>query len=231
MITLAGLQKHSLIDYPGKVSCVAFVTRCNFQCPYCHNPDLARGEYPKRISVEDFLAFLGPRKDFLDGVVITGGEPTLYPELAELCHTIRQLGLAVKLDTNGSRPDRLHFLIASDLIDYVAMDLKTDIQGYGPPLCPETCGEDIQKSIGLIMNSGLDYEFRTTCIRPFVDASKMDRMARSISGARCYVLQRCNSGSMLNSNFFTATSAFFSDEQMAHLQQIAAPAVENCIIR
>ena len=227
----AGLQKHSLIDYPGKISCVAFVTGCNFQCPYCHNADLARGNYPERISEDNFLAFLAPRKSFLDGVVITGGEPTLQPDLLELCRALGRMGLAVKLDTNGSRPELLERLIEARCIDYIAMDLKTGIQDYGPPLCPESLGAKIQETIRIIMNSGLDYEFRTTCVRPFVDETKMARMANAIQGAKRYILQRCNAASMLDPVYFQGMEPDFSEAQLTRLQQIAAPMVASCRIR
>ncbi len=230
-MVFAGLQKHSLIDYPGKVSCVAFVTGCNFQCPYCHNPDLARGNYPQRISEKAFLAFLTPRLSFLDGVVVTGGEPTLQPGLAELCRTLGAMGLAVKLDTNGSRPDVLLRLIECSCIDSIAMDLKTDLQGYGPPLCRKSMGAEIEKSIRIIMDSGLDYEFRTTCAPPFVDEARMGRMACSIRGAKRYILQACNPGDMLDADFFNGMAPRLSEEQMTRLRQIAAPLVASCGIR
>ncbi|MBR9981399.1 MAG: anaerobic ribonucleoside-triphosphate reductase activating protein, partial [Desulfatitalea sp.] len=128
---LAGLQKNSLIDFPGRVSCVAFVTGCNFACPYCHNPMLARGAYPQRITVPQLLDFLLPRRKLIDGVVISGGEPTLHPGLPDLCRAIRNAGMAVKLDTNGSRPAVLDRLIHLGLVDFVAMDIKTAPASYG----------------------------------------------------------------------------------------------------
>jgi pyruvate formate lyase activating enzyme len=228
---LAGLQKSSLIDYPGKVSCVVFVAGCNFHCPYCHNPDLVAGRCPDRFSDAALRTFLAPRRAFLDGVVITGGEPTLQPELTDLCRSIGKMGLAVKLDTNGSRPDVLQRLIESRCIDYLAMDLKTDIESYGPPLCREPSGPTIKKSIGLIMNSGLEYEFRTTCVRPFVDEAKMVRMAHDIRGAQRYILQRCNPSAMLDPSYFQGTEPCFSETEMAALRQLAAPMVASCRIR
>ena len=110
-LTIAGLQKTSLIDFPGKVSCVVFLTGCNFKCPYCHNPDLALGRYPARMAMTELSAFLARRLTLLDGVVITGGEPTLHAELPVLCRHIRDMGLAVKLDTNGTHPQMLGELI------------------------------------------------------------------------------------------------------------------------
>ena len=177
------------------------------------------------------MAFLKPRISFFDGVVVTGGEPTLQPGLAKLCGTLGAMGLAVKLDTNGSRPDVLQRLIECGCIDSIAMDLKTELQGYGPPLCRKSMGTKIQKSIRIIMDSGLDYEFRTTCVSPFVDETKMERMACSIKGAKRYILQVCNPGDMLDAGFFNGVNPRLSEEQMARLRQIAAPMVASCGIR
>lgn len=150
-MVLAGLQKNSLIDFPGMISAVVFVSGCNFTCPYCHNPELARGEYPQRITVEELLGFLRSRSTLLDGVVITGGEPTLWPQLPQFCHAIKQLKLKVKLDTNGSRPETIRKIIAGKIVDYVAMDIKTDAANYGPPICSQREASRVRKSIGIIM--------------------------------------------------------------------------------
>ena len=131
---IGGLQKNSLIDYPGKVSCVLFLSGCNFDCPYCHNPDLVRGS----LSCHPFLdekavyEFLKRRKRFLDGVVISGGEPTLNKNLFRLCEKIKQIGYPLKLDTNGSQPQVIKRLINEGLVDYIAMDIKTDPLHYSP---------------------------------------------------------------------------------------------------
>lgn len=228
----AGLQKNTLIDYPGKVACVVFLTGCNFTCPYCHNPELARGRWPQRISRGQFLDFLIPRKKLLDGVAISGGEPTLHPELADLCRRIHDLDLPVKLDTNGSRPEILEQLFDNQLVDYVAMDIKTAIDRYAPPLAPTEVSPAVEKSIQLIMTRARDYEFRTTCVRPFVDEAIMPQIASSIRGARRYVLQPYRSETILRPAFFSDSRAGgFSSQQMAELKAIAAPHVETCIVR
>lgn len=236
---LAGLQKTSLIDFPDKICCVVFVTGCNFTCPFCHNPELARGRFPQRITLDQFLAFLEPRRSLLDGVTISGGEPTLSPDLAALCRAIRGLGLAVKLDTNGSRPQVLARLIEERLVDYIAMDLKTDLSHYGPPLVPageaSPTGADlrqsIHQSIKLIMASGLDYEFRTTCVRPFVDEKIIINIAQAIQGARRYVLQPFRDVSLLAPTFFAGRAAGFTPIEMEALRAGAAPWVATCLIR
>ncbi len=228
---VAGIQKTSLIDYPGKLSCVIFLSGCNFTCPYCHNPELAQGLYPQRISLEHLTAFLSHRKNLLDGVVITGGEPTLHEDLAELCRVIRDMGYAVKLDTNGSRPELLAHLIETHCLDYIAMDVKTALDAYGPPLCPTQAGAKVAQSIELIKAGRLAYEFRTTCITPFIDEDRMVRLATAIQGARLYTLQSFHAAPMLDANYFKNQSPGIPPETLARLQIIAAPFVEHCTIR
>ena len=216
---------------PHKVSCVVFLTGCNFTCPYCHNPALARGQYPDRIDPNDLLAFLDQRRSLLDGVVISGGEPTLQAGLKALCRKLRNLGLAVKLDTNGSRPDAIEAIIRDGLVDYIAMDLKTTPEGYGPPLCNEKAGPAVLRSIETIMAGGVDYEFRTTCVHPFVTEARMHTMAVAVQGARRLILQRFKPQNTLDPGFGSNTQAVLSMEQMQALQQLAAPFVESCSIR
>jgi len=230
-LVAAGLQKTSLIDFPGRVSCVVFLTGCNFRCPYCHNPELAQGQYPERISIAALKDFLARRRSLLDGVVITGGEPTLQPDLAALCRAVRDLGLAVKLDTNGSRPEELKALIRAGLVDYIAMDLKTAPDSYGPPLCAENEGPAVLESIRAIMTSGVDYEYRTTCVRPFVDDVRIRSMASAIKGTRRFILQTFNPSKTLDPDFGLASRHGLSAEQMQSLQRLAASDVISCSIR
>jgi pyruvate formate lyase activating enzyme len=228
---IAGIQKTSLIDYPGKVSCVVFLSGCNFTCPYCHNPELARGQYPAHIRLKALLAFINQRRTLLDGVVISGGEPTLWAGLNALCRELRKLGMDIKLDTNGSRPDVIETLIRDGLVDYIAMDLKTAPDDYGPPLCNEKAGPAVLRSIESIMNGGADYEFRTTCVHPFVTQGRLRTMAAAVKGARRLILQRFNPQKTLDPGYERASHAGPSIEQMQLLQQSAAPFVESCSIR
>jgi pyruvate formate lyase activating enzyme len=230
-MTAAGLQKTSLIDYPGKVSCVVFIAGCNFTCPFCHNPDLALGRPPRRIDLTELYAFLEERRTFLDGVVITGGEPTLQPGLGRLCQDIRAMGLSVKLDTNGSRPEILEALLDTQLVDYVAMDVKTAPHRYGPPLCPGNPEPMVRESIRLIMQKARDYEFRTTCLAPFSDEENVTAIAQAIKGAKRYVLQRFRPAIVLSPDYFKTAGPVFSEERMIRLRQIAAPRVETCLVR
>lgn len=228
---IAGIQKTSLIDYPGKVSCVVFLTGCNFTCPYCHNPELARGQYPERIDRNALLAFISQRRALLDGVVISGGEPTLWTGLNSLCLELRDLGMGIKLDTNGSRPNVVEALIRDGLVDYIAMDLKTAPDNYGPPLCNEKAGPAVLRSIETIMNGGAEYEFRTTCVHPFVTEGRLRTMAAAVRGARRLILQRFNPQKTLDPGYGHTSHASPSIEQMQSLQQLAAPFVESCTIR
>lgn len=169
-MTIAGLQKMTLLDFPGKVACTVFLHRCNFRCPFCHNSELLSGQGPEGMSDTELLSFLEKRKGILDGVCITGGEPTLQPELASLLRRIKDLGYPIKLDTNGSRPEVLRQLVEEGLVDYVAMDIKNCPDRYAvtagmdPGLLPK-----IEQSAKLLLTGALEYEFRTTVVREYHD--------------------------------------------------------------
>lgn len=230
---IGGLQKSSLVDYPGKLSSVIFFSGCNFDCPYCHNPELARGctTCPADLTTANICHFLEQRQGFLDGVVVSGGEPTLQNDLADLCRKIKGLGYPLKLDTNGSRPRVLEHLIDEKLVDYIAMDLKTDPLLYKSYIKPD-CGPDpILASIRILMESGIDYEFRTTCVKPIVTLETIENMSHLIQGARLYALQRFRNNDVLHPEFFRGVENEYSDEELIQLKAIAAKWVENCIIR
>lgn len=227
------MQKTSLIDYPGKICCVIFLTGCNFNCPFCHNPDLVRGmtEEAATIHPDQFYRFLDSRRSFLEAVVISGGEPTLQPALALLCEKIKQLGYSVKLDTNGSRPRVLQQLLAAGLIDYVAMDIKTDPAHYSPFIQNKGNPDRILESIRIIMESAPAYEFRTTCVKPLVNAAAIETIGRLIRGAQLYVLQHFQDTRILQPEFFRDMDPAFSDDELGALQSIVQPHVKRCIIR
>lgn len=230
---IAGLQKTTLIDYPGKVACTVFFSGCNFICPYCHNPDLAAGRLPAGggFRIDALLSFLEERRGFLDAVVFSGGEPTLAPELMDLCREIKGLGFSIKLDTNGSRPSMLSRLIEKGLIDYTAMDLKTLPDRYHPHISPQPCAPVIEASIRFLGQSGAAHEFRTTCALPFVDGPLVAAMGRHIQGAPLWALQSLQTATMLNPGFSETPLTPLSPSEMAALQAIAAPFVERCILR
>ena len=232
-MNLGGIQKNSLIDYPGKLSCVLFLSGCNFDCPYCHNPDLAKGcaRCPFFDGEEQLFSFLDKRKHFLDGVVISGGEPTLQQDLETLCRRIKQMGYPVKLDTNGSRPEVLEKLLGQKLVDYVAMDVKTDPQRYAPAICRKKDPSAVLASIKLIMAEAPDYEFRTTCVRPLVDEGVVERIAQRIAGARLYALQHFEDGCVLHPEYFHHPHPGFDQETLETMRDMAAPYVQRCSIR
>lgn len=186
-----GLQKLTLLDYPGKVACTVFTGGCNFRCPFCHNGSLVlRPEEGERIPEEELFALLKKRQGVLEGVCITGGEPTLAFGLETLMARIKDMGYLVKLDTNGTRPGALRRIIDAGLADMIAMDIKNSFEKY-----PETCGvpgydtAPVRESIELIMSGGTDYEFRTTVIRELHTPEDIRAIAREIRGAKGYFLQ------------------------------------------
>lgn len=230
---IGGLQKHSLIDYPGKISCVLFLVGCNFHCPYCHNPQLAGdpGQRPETIPMETVFGFLAQRRGWLEGVVISGGEPTLHPELPELCRGIKELGYPVKLDTNGSRPQMLQALVAAGLVDYLAMDIKTEPERYAEGVASACDRTALLASLQIIMDSGVEYEFRTTCVRPLVTPGTIQHIARLISGSRQYALQPFKACRLLRPDYFQGLDPAYSAEEMERLRRIAEPWVCRCTVR
>ena len=232
-MVFGGLQKNSLIDYPGKISAVLFVSGCNFDCPYCHNPELVDSGLPCPQCYEEgaVCRFLDRRKGLLDGVVLSGGEPTLQKDLARLCEKIKKQGYAIKLDTNGSRPKVIQTLIDAGLLDYVAMDIKTDPFHYAPFICKHQDPYLILLSIRMIMESGLPYEFRTTCVKPIVDREHVGRIVKYIQGARLYALQKCRDCQVLHPEFFEQKGIGYTDEDMMHLKAAADPWVQRCVVR
>jgi pyruvate formate lyase activating enzyme len=230
---LGGLQKSSLIDYPGKLSSVIFLSGCNFDCPFCHNPALARGSAgcPADLTPSNIYAFLEQRQGFLDGVVISGGEPTLQHDLEDFCRQIKKIGFPVKLDTNGSRPEVLERLIDEKLVDYVAMDLKTDPVLYKSYIKADYGPDPILASIRILLASGINYEFRTTCVKPIVTLATVANISRLIQGARLYALQRFRSIDLLHPEFFGGEENEYSDEELSQLKSSVEHRVNKCIIR
>ncbi|SMC66130.1 pyruvate formate lyase activating enzyme [Desulfocicer vacuolatum DSM 3385] len=232
---LGGLQKNSLIDFPGTVACVAFTSGCNFTCPYCHNPDLAKGivsDVDDGITPSEFFAFLEKRKGLLDGVVITGGEPTLQKDLQGFCFEIKNMGYRIKLDTNGSHPRMVAGLLEQQLVDFVAMDIKSNLDGYPSLVKGSFQKQALMETVGLLMEKAPAYEFRTTCVRPFIDLEIMAGIGEMIKGASHYILQHCSRNvSVLNPVFFEKENRFFQDHEMLALQNAVKSYVVKCSIR
>ncbi|HDL08407.1 MAG TPA: anaerobic ribonucleoside-triphosphate reductase activating protein [Desulfobacteraceae bacterium] len=230
---IGGIQKNSFIDYPDKISCVLFLAGCNFHCPYCHNPDLARGipVYGPLLDEKSICKFLERRRDFLDGVVISGGEPTLQKELLPLCEKIKNMGYHLKLDSNGSRPKVVQKLINEKLVDYIAMDIKSDPYQYASLIKKGENPDSILSTIQIIMESSVKYEFRTTCVKPFVNEEVVRRISRIIKGSMLYVLQQFHYTHILEPDFFQNNNYCYNDDELIRLQSIAKQWVKECVCR
>ncbi len=187
---LQGLQKMTLLDYPGKVACTVFLGGCDFRCPFCHNGELLDGTAPAVMDDAELLRFLKGRQGLLDGVAITGGEPLLRKDLPELLRAIRALGFAVKVDTNGNHPDVLEGLLREGLVDYVAMDIKNSPRKYALTAGLQSLDlAPIRRSVTLLMEGSIPYEFRTTVVDELHKAEDFEAIGQWITGARAYFLQ------------------------------------------
>ena len=185
-----GLQKMTLLDFPGAVACTVFLGGCDFRCPFCHNFELVDGSAQPLMDDEELLSFLAKRKGLLDGVAFTGGEPCLHVGLPDLLEKIRAMGFATKLDTNGYHPERLQEILNRGLVDYVAKDVKNSPAKYAATCGLETVDLDkVRRSIQLLMDGPADYEFRTTVVAEFHQAADFEAIGRMIRGARRYFLQ------------------------------------------
>lgn len=199
---IKGFQKLTLLDFPGRTACTVFTGGCNFRCPFCHNALLVTDMDNAQYSEEEIFEHLERRKNVLDGVAVTGGEPLLQKDIERFLYEIKEKGYAVKLDTNGSFPDKLEGILQLGLADYVAMDIKNCKEKYG-----ETVGVEnfdlapIEESIAIISQSGVDYEFRTTVTENFHTADGMERLAEWIKGSPKYFLQNfVDSGNLIDSS-------------------------------
>ena len=187
---IQGLQKLTLLDYPGKTACTVFLSGCNFRCPFCHNTPLLTADAADGMAEEELLAFLKKRRGLLDGVAITGGEPLLRPELPALLEKIKALGYAIKLDTNGAFPEQLEAVVRAGLTDYVAMDIKNSPARYA-----ETAGTaeldlaPIDKSVSFLLRGTVDYEFRTTAVAELHDDTSFLKLGDWLAGAKRYYIQ------------------------------------------
>ena len=222
-----GLQKMTLLDFPGKVACTVFLGGCDLRCPFCHNAELLDGTAPAVMEGEELLAFLRRRKGLLDGVAVTGGEPLLRgEELVRLAEQIRELGYPLKLDTNGTHPERLRRMIDGGLVSYVAMDIKNSPERYA-----QTCGlkemdlGPVRESAALLLEGRTDYEFRTTTVAELHDAESFRKIGEWIRGAKRYYLQQFTDRDTVPFEGFHAPSA----EEMGNYLKIVrefVPAAE-----
>jgi pyruvate formate lyase activating enzyme len=228
---IGGLQKFSLIDYPGKISAIVFTRGCNFRCPYCHNPELVDPQrYAEPWQEEEFWAFLQSRTQKLDAVVVTGGEPTLQEGLQPFLERIRKMGFLIKLDTNGSNPDVLKDLLSANLVDYIAMDIKAPLEKYSEVAKVSIDKTDIEESIELIKQSNVDHEFLTTIAKNVLSKEDVVNIAKMLQGEKLYILQRCIPTKILDPLFFAQFEPYTHEEleQMANLMKHY---VLQCLVR
>lgn len=228
IMKIAGLRKLTLLDFPGRVACIVFVGGCNFRCPFCHNASLvvSRGEH-EAISGEDFFSFLKKRKGILDGVVITGGEPTLVAGLYDFIAAIKREGYPVKLDTNGSRPDRLKPLLEDGLLDYIAMDVKALPENYERVAGVKVNFETLAESIDMIRKSGLPHEFRTTVVKGLHTEEDVVGIARLLGENEVYYLQ----GFVDSGDILAQGCEAFSEEEMHAMLEKAKEVCPRCELR
>ncbi|MDR2613546.1 MAG: anaerobic ribonucleoside-triphosphate reductase activating protein [Deltaproteobacteria bacterium] len=225
---IGGLAKVSALDFPGGVCATIFTLGCNFRCPYCHNPDLvlpSSGSGP-RLDEGGILTFLGTRTRYLDGVVISGGEPTLQADLEGFAGNLKAMGFRVKLDTNGSRPAVVGRILALKLADYVALDLKCDPGGFppglaAPGLAPAAASEAVRETLGLLKASVVPHEFRTTCYAPFVDDRSIEAIARAAAGNAPLYLQPLRTGRVLDPSSLERHPAQPGPEDLERFREIA----------
>lgn len=226
---IAGLQKNTLLDYPGKIACTVFLAGCNLRCPFCHNPSLvlpSRAE-PPAMGEDALLAFLKKRRGLLEGVCITGGEPTLHRDLPQLIGKITALGYPVKLDTNGTNPKMLGQLLEAGLLCYVAMDIKNAPEAYA-----NTCGgadvlESVEESVKILRNSGIPYEFRTTVVKPLHSEETMKALGQWLSGTEAYFIQNFRDTGDLVGQGLSA----FSEDELKQLLSAVLPYLPNAQVR
>ncbi len=230
-VLIVGLQKLTLLDYPGQVACTVFTGGCNLRCPYCHNASLV---LPERVREESggaaaVLAFLEKRRGILDGVTVSGGEPLLQSDLASFLRTVRAMGYKIKLDTNGSFPERLRALVEEGLVDRVAMDVKNAPEEYAKTVgLPILDLSAIERSKEYLLSGAVDYEFRTTLVRGLHTSESVRAAAEWIAGAKEYYLQQYrDSGDLIDAEGLGA----FSDDEMRAMADIVRPYVPPVLLR
>lgn len=239
---IGGLEKLSLIDYPGKLSAIVFTLGCNFRCHFCHNPMLVKPSEVEQfvnkrkdegralVSERDLFDFLANRVGKLDGVVVTGGEPTIHKDLPRFLEKIKKQGFSVKLDSNGTNPEMLEKLLSENLVDYLAMDLKADKENYSYVTGADVSLENIEKSVNILLRGKVPYEFRTTAVPGLVDIKKIENMGRLIKGAEIWYLQNFEAEKDLVNKDFEKIKPF-SQKEMEEFKERAAGFVKKCKIR
>lgn len=229
---LGGLQRFSMIDYPGKTSAIVFTVGCNFRCGFCYNAQLVipKRELTSYMAEEDVFSFLETRRNKLDGVVITGGEPTLHPDLPIFMRRIKDMGFLLKLDSQGSRPQMIKKILDEGIVDYIAMDIKGPLEKYEEITQSSVDTKKIIKSISLILDSGIDHEFRTTIVRSQLVPADFDTIGNLIHGANLYALQKfIPSKRVLDPRFQNEET--YTDEELEKIKKRMEKYVAKCVVR
>ena len=229
---IGGLQKLTLVDYPGKVAATVFLIGCNFKCPFCQNPELVDPEKIKKqpkISEKEFFAFLDSKKGLIEGICITGGEPTIHADLIDFIKKIKNKGFLIKLDTNGSSPEMLEKLIRAKLLDFIALDIKSSENNYSKASGVKVDLEKINKSIDLIKTSGLDCEFRTTAVPGLVEKEDIEQMGEWLKGAKKFALQQFQNKKVLDKKFTKIEP--YSEEIFKEFQKSLEKYIEKVELR
>ena len=230
MLPIKGLQKTSLIDYPGKICSVVFLANCNFRCPYCQNPDLILNHRKMpNIPEKEVFEHLEKRRKWIDGVCITGGEPCLHDGLVEFIEKTRSMGFLVKLDTNGTNPEMLSYLIRKKLLNYIAMDIKAPLRRYSEVAGVKVRVLDIRSSVSLILKSGIDYEFRTTVVPRLFNEDDMLSIAKWLKGARRYAIQQFRPVTTLDREYQKEKA--YPEQKLRMFAEIARPYFERVEVR
>jgi len=230
---IAGLQKLTLVDYPEKLACTVFLAGCNFRCPWCFNPELVlpkKIENGSKITKQDFFDFLKFRMNLLDGVVVCGGEPTLNKDLPVFCKEIKEMGYSIKLDTNGSNPEMISNLVDEKLIDYIAMDIKAPKEKYEEATGAKIDIKQIQKSIDILKQRDIDYEFRTTMIPRLLGKKDIIEIVQWIGPAKKYCLQNFQKERDTVNPEFKGIDPCLK-EYLFNIQKIISPYFEICEVR
>lgn len=226
---IGGIQKLSLVDYPDKTCAALFTIGCNMRCGYCHNPELVLPErYADTIPEQDILAFLATRVGKLQGVVISGGEPTMHDDLPDFIKRVKKMGFLIKLDSNGTNPQMLRSLFDDNLIDYIAMDIKGALRNYQEIVARPVDLQAIQESISLIKSSGVDHEFRTTVVKSQISWDDFDEIGRLVAGSPRFALQKFRPTRTLNLQFLNETT--YSDEEFDKLKEKMERYVDVCVV-
>lgn len=227
---IKGVHKTTLIDYPGKIASIIFLAGCNFRCPYCQNPSLVKDhEELPTMPEKDALEFLRGRKKWLDGVCISGGEPTLNKELPEFLRKIKNMKLLIKLDTNGTNPQMLKELLDEKLLDYIAMDIKAPPERYEEVVKAKVDLEKIKKSVEIIRNSGVDYAFRTTVVPGLLNSEDIKKICSWLRGSKRYYLQQFRNHVTLDASFRKV--APYRREEMLKYHNMVKDNFEVCEVR